>query len=105
MPGTIHAGRSPTTRSTRSITGSKRPASDITPKNRIANTNIAATGAMPWMPAVTSFPVSRPKPPTSAAAIGTRISATSGVAFRSTIRACSARIVSRPRIASMAAGC
>src|SRR5262245_3929513 len=44
----------------------------------MANTNIAATGAMSLMPRTMKVPVSSPKPPTSAAATGTAIIATSG---------------------------
>jgi hypothetical protein len=52
-PRTIFVGRVPTAARIRSTTGSSMPASVMTPKNRMANTNIAATGAVCWRPATT----------------------------------------------------
>src|SRR4029079_14876470 len=66
----------------------------------MANTNIAATGAICCRPATMNFAVASPKPPASAAAIGTAISAASGDANRLTMRTNSVATVRKPSSAS-----
>src|SRR6186997_1237093 len=66
----------------------------------MANTNIAATGAICCRPVTMNFAVASPKPPASAAAIGTAISATSGDANRLTMRTNSVATVRKPSSAS-----
>src|SRR5262249_35172826 len=67
----------------------------------MAKTNIPATGATSRMPRTMNFVVSSPNPPTSAAAVGTRMSATSGDTRLLMMAARSTTTVHRPRRASI----
>jgi len=69
---TMRVGRVPDARRIRSTIGSSMPASVMMPKYRIAKTNIAATDAVCCRPLTRNCAVVSPKPPTSAAAVGTR---------------------------------
>ena len=66
----------------------------------MANTNIAATGAICCTPVTMNFAVASPKPAASAVATGTAISATSGDASRLTMRTNRAATVRKPSSAS-----
>jgi len=106
VPGTMREGRLPTTRRMPLMTGSSMPASVTIPKNRMANTNIPATGAILVMPPMMNFEVSMPKPPTSAAAMGIAMRATRGDIFLVRIAASNRAIVVRPSSASIfVSGC
>jgi hypothetical protein len=76
------------------------PASVITPKYRIANRNIAATGAVCWMPATTNADVCAPNPAATDATTGTMINATSAVIRQLVISASTETTVTRPTNAS-----
>src|SRR5262245_46869029 len=67
----------------------------------MAKTNIPATGATSRMPRTMNFAVSSPNPPASAAAVGTRMSATSGETRLLMMAARSTTTVHRPRGASI----
>src|SRR5262249_8237204 len=67
----------------------------------MAKTNIPATGATSRMPRTMNFAVSSPNPPTSAAVVGTRMSATSGETRLLRMAARRTTTVSRPRGASI----
>src|SRR5262245_13437031 len=67
----------------------------------MAKTNIPATGATSRMPRTMNFAVSSPNPPTSAAVVGTRMSATSGETRLLRMAARRVTTVPRPRRASI----
>jgi len=102
VAGTINDGREPASFVIRRNKGSSRPASVITPKNRMAKTNMPATGAISEMPATMNLAVCRPKPAASAPATGTRISAAMGERRLSRIAANKPQIINMPTVTSMA---
>src|SRR5262245_20272918 len=67
----------------------------------MAKTNIPATGATSRTPRTMNFPASSPNPPTSAAAVGTTISATIGDTRLLRMAASRETTVSKPSKASM----
>ena len=101
VPGTMRLGRLPTTRKMPLMTGSSMPASVTMPKNRMANTNMPATGAILVMPETMNFEVSMPKPPIRAAMMGMVINATSGDIFLVRMAANKMAMVHSPSRASM----
>jgi hypothetical protein len=81
--------------------GSSMPASVITPKYRMAKTNMPATGAIEEMPAIMNLAVVSPNPPIRAATTGIAISATIGASQFSIIVPSSTNTVSAPSAASI----
>ena len=93
--------REPAILVTRRSKGSSRPASVMIPKNRMAKTNMPATGAISEMPATMNLAVCKPKPAASAPATGTRINAAMGERRLSRIAASRPQITNMPTVTSM----
>ena len=105
VPTVIRAGCSPTKRSTRRIIGSSSPASLMTPKKRMANTNMPATGAILPIPATTYAGIAAVWPIATAAIKDTRISAATGDARSDRMSASRTAIDKAPAIASIVLPC
>ncbi len=101
VPRVMRAGWVPTIFRMRLTIGSSMPASVRIPKNRMANSSMPATGAIALMPSVMKVPISAPKPPISAVSAGIAISATSADIFLPRMTNSRAKIVRKPRKASM----
>lgn len=96
VPIVIFTGLYPTTFRMKLIIGSNMPASLSTPKNIIANTNIATTGAIFLIPVMAKLAVSVPKPAISAPTIGTTIKADKALTFLDKISANKTIVINIP---------
>ena len=78
------------------IMGSNMPASVSTPKKIMAKINIAATGAMFWIPFTAKLKVSRPNPASNAIIMGTHVNAESAETFLLKISPSNNMIITTP---------